>query len=168
MAPTSSARRCNPAGIAIIKHWEGCARKRRDGRFEAYPDPGSADGKPWTIGWGATGPDIRRGVIWTQEQCDKRFLRDLERFEREVFALVGHNATENQFGALVSFQYNTGGLMVDGKRSGLLRKHLAGDFEGAGKQFGRWIYNNGRIMNGLIKRRAQEAELYLTPDGAAQ
>ncbi|WP_408586584.1 lysozyme [Novosphingobium sp.] len=161
MPSTPPARRCNAAGRAIIQHWEGCAKRLPDGRLTAYPDPGSADGRPWTIGWGSTGPDITRGTIWTQAQADARFLADLERFEREVFALVGAKATDNQFGALVSFQYNTGGLMLaGGKPSGLLRKHRAGDFAGARAEFGRWINNNGKVMPGLVKRRAEEAALY--------
>ena len=29
-----------PDGIALIKSFEGCAKKRADGTFEAYPNPG--------------------------------------------------------------------------------------------------------------------------------
>ncbi|MEM1051626.1 MAG: hypothetical protein AAGI28_05970, partial [Pseudomonadota bacterium] len=64
-------------GIALIKRFEGCARLRRDGLVEAYPDPGTG-GDPWTIGWGATGRGIDRqerigpGTVWTQAQCDAR------------------------------------------------------------------------------------------------
>ena len=65
------ARRVGPQGIALIKRFEGCAKIRRDGRVEAYPDPGTG-GEPWTIGWGATGTGIVRGTVWTQEQCDAR------------------------------------------------------------------------------------------------
>ena len=154
------ARRCNARGIDLIHSFESCAKRRADGRFEAYPDPGSADGKPWTIGWGSTGPDIGQGTIWTRQQCDERFAQDLMRVERQVFALVGTIGTDNQFSALVSFQYNTGGLMIQGKRSGLLRKHLAGDLAGAKTEFGRWVYNDGKIMTGLVRRRGAEAELY--------
>lgn len=39
------------AGIRLIKAYEGCARLRADGRYDAYPDPGTG-GAPWTIGWG--------------------------------------------------------------------------------------------------------------------
>ncbi|MGE8289880.1 MAG: lysozyme, partial [Stenotrophomonas sp.] len=47
---------------ALVRKWEGC-------RLKAYPDPASG-GDPWTIGFGATGPGIRRGVVWTQQQAD--------------------------------------------------------------------------------------------------
>ncbi|MES2698166.1 MAG: hypothetical protein V4647_00955, partial [Pseudomonadota bacterium] len=46
-------RRVSPVGIALIKQFEGCARRQADGRYAAYPDPGTG-GDPWTIGWGAT------------------------------------------------------------------------------------------------------------------
>lgn len=46
--------------------------KRDEGlRLHAYPDPLSG-GDPWTIGYGATGPGIRKGTVWTQEQAEKR------------------------------------------------------------------------------------------------
>jgi len=72
-APTA-AHTIGPQGVALIQKWEGCAKRRADGRFEAYPDPGTG-ADPWTIGWGSTGPDIKPGLIWTQAQCDERFLK---------------------------------------------------------------------------------------------
>ena len=40
-----AARRLSPAGIALIQKWEGCATRRADGHFEAYPDPGESCGR---------------------------------------------------------------------------------------------------------------------------
>lgn len=146
-----------PEGAALIKRWEGCARQREDGRFEAYPDPGSADGKPWTIGWGATGADVTPGTIWTQAQCDARFERDIARYAAQVTAAIGAApTTQGQFDALVSFHYNTGRIAD----STLTKKHIAGDHAAARAEFGKWVYNDGKVMPGLVKRRAEEAELY--------
>ena len=90
--PPATAGRCPLSvaaqGLALIKRFEGCARQRRDGAFEAYPDPGTG-GEPWTIGWGATGKGIARGTIWTQAECDARLVRDLVRFAREVARALG-------------------------------------------------------------------------------
>jgi len=146
-----------PAGEKLIKKWEGCGRLLPDGRFDAYPDPGSSDGKPWTIGWGSTGPDVRKGVIWTQAQCDARFDIEIVQYVDAVAAFLGSApTTQNQFDALVSFHYNTGAI-----RSATLGKlHLAGRFDDAAEQFGRWIKNDGKVMRGLVNRRADEAELY--------
>ena len=150
-------RQLGLAGRALIRKWEGCAKRRSDGRFEAYPDPGSADGMPWTIGWGSTGPDIRGGVIWTQAECDARFDRDILKYVNEVAQALGDApTTPNQFDALVSFHYNTGAI----DRASLTRLHRQGRFAEAQGEFGKWVHNNGPVLAGLEKRRAEEAALY--------
>ncbi len=152
-------------GEDLIKRFEGCARARPDGTFEAYPDPGTG-GEPWTIGWGATGPDhfnggrIRPGTVWTQSQCDQRKREDIARKAQEVMAALGpaiSATSQAQFDALVSFHYNTGAIA----RATLTRKHLAGDFKGAAAEFARWNRAGGRVLKGLTRRRAAEADLYL-------
>ncbi|MCJ2178365.1 lysozyme [Novosphingobium album (ex Hu et al. 2023)] len=151
--------RLGAAGTALIRKWEGCGRRRADRRFESYPDPGSADGKPWTIGWGSTGPDIRPGTIWTQAECDARFDRDIVRYIEDVAKRLGDAATtQNQFDALVSFHYNTGAIGT----ATLTKLHRQGRFTEARAEFGKWIYNAGKPMEGLKARRAEEAALYAT------
>jgi GH24 family phage-related lysozyme (muramidase) len=143
-------------GLALIKRFEGCARPRKDGRFEAYPDPATG-GAPWTIGWGATGAGIREGLIWTQAECDARLARDLERFSRDVAkAIGGAPTTQAQFDAMVSFHYNTGAIA----RATLTRLHKAGRFGEASAEFGKWVNAGGKVLSGLVKRRAAEAALY--------
>ncbi|RJY09029.1 lysozyme [Aurantiacibacter aquimixticola] len=156
------ARRIGPAGIALIKRFEGLARKRADGTIAAYPDPGTG-GEPWTIGWGATGRDHVTGgrigpdTVWTQEEADARFLADVKRYAAEVDAAIGDTpTTQAQFDAMVSFHYNTGAI---GKAT-LTRKHRAGDHAGAAREFDRWTYAGGRKLKGLARRRAAEAKLY--------
>ena len=143
-------------GLALIKRFEGCARQRRDGAFEAYPDPGTG-GEPWTIGWGATGKGIARGTIWTQAECDARLVRDLVRFAREVARALGDcPATTGQFDALVSFHYNTGAI----DKATLTRLHRAGRYAQAADEFGKWVNAGGKRLPGLVRRRAAEAALY--------
>lgn len=145
------------AGVALIQSFERCARQLRDGRFAAYPDPGSKDGKPWTIGWGATGPGIRPGTVWSRAQCDARLDADLARTASEVAAAIGTApTTQSQFDALASFHYNTGAI----RRARLTRCHVAGDYMGARQEFLRWVFNDGRRLPGLVRRRAAEAALY--------
>ena len=146
------------AGLKLITGFEGCHRMRKDGRFEAYPDPGSG-GDPWTIGWGSTGPGITRGTVWTQEECDVRLQRDLRRYADDVLRALGSavdTTSQAQFDALVSFHYNTGKIAT----ATLTRKHKAGDFTGAAREFDRWVYASGQLMKGLVRRRAAERELY--------
>ena len=145
-----------PAGIALIKRFEGCARLRRDGLVEAYPDPGTG-GDPWTVGWGATGAGIAPGTVWTQQECDARLEADLERYAADVARAIGDSpTTQSQFDAMVSFHYNTGAIA----RATLTKKHCVGDFEGAAAEFARWNKAGGRVLKGLVRRRAEEARLY--------
>ncbi|MGH6785714.1 MAG: lysozyme [Novosphingobium sp.] len=154
--PTPAQLSIGPAGIALIKRFEGCARRRPDRRFAAYPDPGTG-GAPWTIGWGATGAGIGPGTVWTQAECDDRLERDLVRYAGEVSAaLAGAPTTQPQFDALVGFHYNTGAI----RRATLTKRHRAGDFAAARAEFARWVRAGGKVLPGLVKRRAAEAELY--------
>lgn len=150
----------NPSSAcsALVQQFEGCAKKRSDGSFEAYPDPGSG-GDPWTIGWGSTGADIKRGVVWTQKQCDDRFADHLGEFARNVeSALGGSRTTQSQFDAMVSFAYNVGVRNL--QNSTLLKKHKAGDYAGAKAEFAKWNKAAGKVMAGLTRRRTAEAALY--------
>lgn len=160
-----AVRTIGPGGIALIKQFEGLARLRPDGSVEAYPDPasslartGSGSGAPWTIGWGATGPGIGPGTVWTRSQCDARLEADLVRYAADVAAaLDGAPTTQHQFDALVSFHYNTGAIA----RATLTKRHKQGDFSTAAAEFARWNRAGGRVLQGLVRRRAAEAQLYL-------
>lgn len=152
------------AGIALIHSFESL-------KLTSYKDPGSRNGLPITNGWGTTtdeeGGRIPLGVVWTKEKADRLFRRDLERFEAGVNRLLqGTPTSQNQFDALVSIAYNIGldedaDTIAEGLGdSTLLRKHKAGDYEGAARAFGSWIYNDGKRLRGLERRRAAEAKMY--------
>lgn len=142
-------------GIAVAHYFEQC-------ELIAYPDPGSTDGKPWTIGWGHTGPEVVPGLTWSQAQADAAFVADIAKFERGVTGLVKVPLTQGQFDALVLFHYNTGALGT----STLLRMVNAGDLTDARAQFARWNKNDGKVMRGLTRRRAAEEALWLGHNGA--
>jgi GH24 family phage-related lysozyme (muramidase) len=78
-------------------------------------------------------------------------------FAAKVDKLV-KKPTQNQFDALVSFAYNVGTGALSG--STLLKKHNAGEYLEAQEQFLRWDKAAGKVLAGLIKRRAHEAALY--------
>lgn len=148
----SDSRDISDAAIESLKLSEGL-------RLTAYPDPGSRDGNPWTIGYGSTGPDIRKGMTWTKEQAHARFVADIRRFEDQVEkVLQGAATTQAQFDALVHFAYNIGVHALS--KSTLLRLHKAGHYDGAVREFARWNKNDGKVMAGLTKRRAEEAAMY--------
>lgn len=127
-------------------------------RQVAYPDPATG-GDPWTIGIGHTGPEVHKGLTWTDAQIDAALDVDLTKFDHGVTALIGPAATsQNEFDAMVSFAFNLG-LGKLGKSS-LLVAHKAGDKGSAAIEFARWNRAGGKPMSGLTRRRAAEAALY--------
>jgi lysozyme len=139
-------RRIGPKGLALIKSSEGL-------RLKAYLCPA---GVP-TIGYGSTGSHVTMGKTITHAEADALLRKDLERFEHGVSEMAGE-MTPGQFSALVSFAFNLGlGALED---STLLKLHKAGDFVGAAAQFARWNKAAGKVLPGLVKRRAAEAALY--------
>lgn len=155
-----SVRTLGAGGKKLIQKWEGCEKRQADGTFKAYPDPGSADGNPWTIGWGSTGADIKKGVVFTKAQCDSRFDTDMQKYVDRVAKAIGTaTTTQNQFDALVSFHYNTGAIGT----ASLTKLHKQGKYDQAKAEFGKWIYNDHKVMQGLVNRRADESRLYDAP-----
>lgn len=125
----------------------------------AYPDPASG-AEPWTCGWGATGPDVSPGTVWTQAQADARLAADLARFGASVDSVVRVPLSPQQKAALVDFTFNVGAGAFAG--STLLRLLNAGDYAGAAAQFEAWDLAAGKKMAGLVTRRARERDLFNT------
>lgn len=147
----------SPRIEAFIKGFEQC-------RLSAYmPTPNDVP----TIGYGATGPDIRLGMTWTQSQANARFAADLERFGEGVTKLLaGASTTQGQFDALTSLAFNVG-LDIDADTvaeglgdSTLLRLHKTGDFKGAADEFQKWSKQKRVLLKGLLRRRLAEAAIY--------
>lgn len=127
-------------------------------RTQAYPDPATA-GDPWTIGVGHTGPEVHKGLTWTDAQIDLALDADLIRFDEGVSGLIGNAPTsQNQFDAMVSFAFNLG--LGNLGKSTLLMDHKKGAYKLAAMEFARWNKAGGKIMAGLTRRRAAEAALY--------
>lgn len=150
------------AGIELVKSFEGYHEELPDGRCRAYLDT-LAKPHVLTIGWGCT-EGIKRGMVWTREEAETALRREMERFEAAVARLVTVDLNQHQFDALVSFAYNCGeGALA---RSTLLKKLNKGDYAGAANELERWVYAGGVKYNGLVRRRAQEKALFLSPVGA--
>ncbi|MBP1132635.1 lysozyme [Serratia sp. PL17] len=127
-------------------------------RLAAYPDPGTG-GKPWTIGWGHT-KGVKQGDRITQEQAEQFLSDDLAVFELTVNSAIKRPMTQNQFDAMVSLAFNIGGSAFAG--STLVKKFNAGDANGAADEFPKWKNSGGKVMPGLVKRRAAEREMFLS------
>jgi lysozyme len=145
------AKTAKSEALALVKRWEGC-------KLSAYPDPGTG-GAPWTIGWGQTGPGIKKGDVWTQEQADRALGKEVDTLIEQIRDHFGQvRITAAQFGAMASLAYNIG--IGAFRRSTLARKFAAGDVQGAAAEFPRWNKANGRVMRGLVNRRADEHRVF--------
>lgn len=169
-APQAPARRnINAAGLKLIKSWES---------FVAYPyddllPPVKGVYREWTggpvtgtltIGYGHTDAakhplKVKAGLRITEVEACEILDVDLDECEDAVARLVKVPLTDNQFSALVSFQFNTGSLAS----STLLKKLNAGDYRAVPEQLLRWVHAKGRYVEGLKNRRNAEIALWNTP-----
>lgn len=141
-------------GLNLIKQFEGIS-------LVPYLCPA---GIP-TIGYGNTFYENMKKVTMqdesiTRERADFLFnFLVTTKFVSVVNRLVIVDLTQNQFDALVSFVYNIGSGNFE--KSTLLKKVNQSDFIGASLEFEKWNKANGKVLNGLTKRRLAEKELFL-------
>ena len=135
-------------GINLIKSFEGC-------RLDAYRDAVGV----LTIGYGHT-TGVKDGDKITQAKADELLSIDLARFENRVnyWGDKKYFFNQNEFDALVSFAFNCGSgnldrLLKNGRNS---RGKISDDLL-------LYIHAGGKVLNGLVKRRKKERELFLTP-----
>lgn len=130
--------------IEAIKGFEGF-------RAEAYKCPAGV----WTIGYGHTG-GVKKGQRVSPARAEELLRQDLRSAEESVSRL-GVARTQGQYDALVDITFNCG----DMSKSTLVRKIR----EGAGKdeitkEFMRWVHSDGKVLPGLMKRRAWDADRF--------
>ncbi len=139
-------------GIALIKKFEGC-------KLESYKCAAGV----WTIGYGST-HGISEGMSISQERADMLLIEDLEKFEQAVNDLVKVSLNQNEFDALVSWTFNLGSTNL--KNSTLLKvlNSTHKDWSDVPKQIKRWNKANGKVLEGLVRRREAEALLFTGQD----
>lgn len=131
-------------GIELIKQFEGC-------QLRVYLDPINVP----TVGYGHTAGITAAmvGLPISQTQADAYLAEDLIKAENAVTA-TGLKLNQNQFDALVSFTYNCG--------AGNLKKLVTGrDHQQIADAL--LLYNkaNGKVLNGLVRRRQAEHDLFI-------
>lgn len=134
-------------GLNLIKRYEGC-------RLKAYKCPAGV----WTIGYGHT-RGVKDGMTITQAIADQLLIEDVKHCEKAINAL-GINLRQGQFDALVSFIFNLG---TGNFNSSTLKKKIvagAADREIC-DEFKKWVKAGGKVMAGLIKRREEEAAMWM-------
>ena len=112
-----------------------------------------------TIGYGHTN-NVRLDDVLTQDEAEKLLDIDIKIKENELNKLIKVPVTQNQYDALISFVFNLG--VVNLKNSTLLRLLNQKNYKGAAQQFDRWVYAGNKVLASLVKRRAEEKELFLS------
>lgn len=138
----------------LVKKFEGL-------RLKAYLDAANI----WTIGYGLTrypnGQKVKEGDTISQEQAETFFNQTLQKFGQEVEDSLKAKVNNNQFAALVSFAYNTG--ITNFRKSTLLKLvNQNPNNPLIRNEFNKWIYSKGKVLNGLVKRREMESNLYFS------
>lgn len=148
-AATSASVDLQPsdACVSLVKASEGC-------RLTAYQDSVGV----WTIGYGHT-KGVKRGMKISQGVADLYLKQDLAKAAAAVKKYT-NKVTQGQLDALTSFVFNLG--VTAFRKSTLLKKHNRGDYAGAHDEFGRWVHAGGKVLKGLVTRRAAEAALYIS------
>ena len=145
---------------ALCRRFEGLHRVGRDGLVYPYLCPAGY----WTIGYGtvnkpdgtrvrADEPPISRETAeaWLLSELRATYLAGVLRASPSLIAYP------DALGAIADFAYNLG---VPRYRASTLRRRIdAGDWDAARVELARWTRAGGRVLPGLVRRRAAEARL---------
>lgn len=135
--------------VEIVKEFEGFSPC-------SYICPG---GKK-TIGFGhVILPDEEFDEPLPISKAEEILFGDLHEAAKAVNDLVTTILTQSQFDALTSFVYNIG--QGNFRSSTILKLLNKRDYEGASREFERWIYGGGKRLPGLIRRRERERALFV-------
>jgi len=134
----------------LIKASEGC-------KLTAYQCPAGI----WTIGYGCTGTDIKKGLVWTQEQANAELdilaLDALTKAMKASPSLV--LAPSNKLIAIADFIFNLG---IGNYSKSTLKKYVdQKNWLAAAGEIKKWDKANGVSLKGLTIRRKRESELLL-------
>ena len=131
--------------LAVLAGWEGK-------KLVAYYDTG---GVP-TICYGRT-EGVKIGDTASEEQCLLWLKQEAGRHFEWVDRYIDVPMEPWQHVAFASLSYNIGTRAFAG--STLVKKANAGDMDGACREILRWVYDNGKKVQGLVNRRHYEYQL---------
>jgi len=135
----------NEKGLALIKLYEGR-------RLQAYQDQKGI----WTIGYGHTGPEVQKGLIWGPVEAEQNLMNDLKIKAYPLWDFVTEQVNENQWSALCSLCFNVGLTAVKNSRT----LKLVNDGQDPTVEWLGFSHINGVPNAGLLNRRKAELELY--------
>lgn len=144
--------------IALIKSFEG---------FSSKPYHGEADlPNVFTIGYGVTHypngvPVELSDAPISDAQAVEYLTFWITQKANAIDRFVRHDLSDNQNASLISFAYNAGEGNL--RTSTLLKKVNANPIDVSIRdEFMRWVHANGEVVQGLVNRRRDEANLYFT------
>ena len=150
MKPRQQASR---AALDLIERFEGY--RRTAARLE--------DGR-WTIGYGHT-KTARQGAEVSEADAEALLIYDLMEVGGAVNDWVYTPLTQNQFDALCGFVFNIG--LDNFRHSNVLRRLNEGDLLQAACAMEMWrrvdFEGEPIVLDALVRRRAAEKALFLTP-----
>lgn len=144
----------DPRAIALIKEFEGF-------RAQAYKDAVGV----LTIGFGTTkaadvGIDPQIGMVISEAEAEMFLRRAVDKFAAMIEPMITQPITAAEFGAFLSLAYNIGPAAF--ARSSALRHFNAGDKPAAAQAILAWNKAGGKVLPGLVRRRAAERDLFLS------
>jgi len=131
--------------VAFIGPWEGR-------RYTAYQDIVGV----WTICEGHT-KGVKDGDVATDAQCDEMAAQDVAEHNAGIRACITRPMPQNVEIAFTSLAFNAGVGAFCGSTA--LRRYNAGDDSGACDALNMWVRAGGKVVKGLVNRRAAESAL---------
>ncbi len=142
------------AAIELVKPFEGLSRAAT-----RLPDG------HWSIGYGHTA-SAREGATVSEQDAEALLIYDLRKAAEVVRQAVFSPLSANQFDALCAFVFNVGA--AEFRTSGVRQLINQGDLLKAAFAIEAWrkgeMAGELPVIDGLIRRRAAEKALFLTPD----
>lgn len=133
-------------GLNLIISFEGfCPKATKAVKTEKY----------YTIGYGHYGKDVKENQTITKKDALLLLEKDLKRFETKVMKYNEcYNFTQNEFDSLMSFAYNVGNIDQLTAKGTRTKKEISDAML-------KYVKSGGNVLNGLVKRRKKERELFL-------
>ncbi len=146
------------AAIELAKRFEGFERKVKRG-IEIAAVPYVCPAGFWTIGYGHLCVPKHQSV--NEAEAEDYLARDLQSALAASlrYCPVLVTEPEERLAAIVDFPFNLGAGRL--QASTLRRRINQRDWPGSVRELRRWVYGGGRVLPGLVVRRAEEASLLL-------
>jgi GH24 family phage-related lysozyme (muramidase) len=138
------------AVLSLVKECEGL-------RLQAYKPVNSE--AYYTIGYGHSGPDVKKGQTITKIQAELLFLKDIKTFIRQLDPYFSRLTSQGQKDALLSFVYNVGFSLF--QKCPIHTLILSNNLQEVPEHLLKYCKSaNGKVLVGLQKRRESEVALW--------